>query len=46
MMVEKKYFGLSIVYLFIHFGLFIAEAVLRAAGLTASGWPNLIGAAA
>jgi protoheme IX farnesyltransferase len=46
MMVEKKYFGLSIVYLFIHFGLFIAEAALRAAGLTASGWPNLIGAAA
>ena len=46
MMVEKKYFGLSIVYLFIHFGLFIAEAALRLAGLTASGWPILIGAAA
>ena len=46
MLVEKKYFGLSIVYLFIHFGLFIAEAALRVAGLTASGWPILIGAAA
>ena len=46
MLVEKKYFGLSIVYLFIHFGLFIAEAALRLVGLTASGWPILIGAAA
>lgn len=46
MLVEKKYFGLSIVYLFIHFGLFIAEAALRLAGFTASGWPILIGAGA
>jgi len=46
MLVEKKYFGLSIVYLFIHFGLFIAEAALRLAGLTTSGWPVLIGAGA
>jgi protoheme IX farnesyltransferase len=46
MIVEKKYFGLSILYLFIHFGLFIAEAALRLAGLTPAGWPILIGAGA
>ena len=31
--VEKKFFALSIVYLFLHFCLFLAEAGLRAAAL-------------
>jgi len=33
---EKRFFGFSIVYLFLHFGLFLAEALARAAGLP--GW--------
>ena len=40
--VEKKFFALSIVYLFLHFCLFLAEAGLRAAGLAGAGWPTLI----
>ncbi len=39
---EKWFFGFSIVYLFLHFCLFLAEAGLRATGLTAPlGWPAL-----
>ncbi|TPE48814.1 heme o synthase [Amaricoccus solimangrovi] len=40
--VEKRFFGLSIVYLFLHFCLFLAEAGLRAGGVLAHlGWPVL-----
>ncbi len=39
MIVEKKFFGLSILYLFLHFALFLAEAGLRAVGLGVAGWP-------
>ena len=39
---EKRFFGLSIAYLFLHFCLFLAEAGLHAAGLRAAGWPVLI----
>ena len=39
---EKRFFGFSIVYLFLHFCLFLAEAGLRAAGLSAHlAWPAL-----
>jgi protoheme IX farnesyltransferase len=38
---EKRFFGFSIVYLTLHFGLFLAEAALRAAGLAPAGWPAL-----
>jgi protoheme IX farnesyltransferase len=36
---EKRFFGFSILYLFLHFGLFLVEAALRAAGLAPAGWP-------
>jgi protoheme IX farnesyltransferase len=39
--VEKRFFGFSIVYLFLHFALLLAEAACRAAGLTPAGWPVL-----
>ncbi|MBP7241514.1 heme o synthase [Amaricoccus sp.] len=39
--VEKRFFGFSIVYLFLHFSLLLVEAGLRAAGLAAAGWPVL-----
>jgi protoheme IX farnesyltransferase len=40
--VEKRFFGFSIVYLFLHFCLFLAEAGLRAGGAwTHLGWPTL-----
>jgi protoheme IX farnesyltransferase len=39
--VEKRFFGFSILYLFLHFSLLLAEAGLRAAGLVAAGWPTL-----
>ncbi len=39
---EKKFFGLSIVYLFVHFGLILIEAVLGAAGLVPAGWPVIV----
>jgi protoheme IX farnesyltransferase len=38
---EKRFFGFSIVYLFLHFALLLAEAACRAAGLTPAGWPVL-----
>ena len=41
-LVEKRFFGLSIVYLFLHFCLILAEAGLHAAGLIAPGWPVLV----
>ena len=41
--VEKRFFGFSIVYLFLHFCLFLAEAGLRAGGAwTHLGWPTLL----
>ena len=39
---EKRFFGFSIVYMFLVFGLLLAEAVLAAAGLSPAGWPILI----
>lgn len=39
--VEKKFFGFSILYLFLMFGLFLVEAALRAVHLTVPGWPVL-----
>jgi protoheme IX farnesyltransferase len=41
-LVEKRFFGFSILYLFLGFGLFLLEAGLRAAGLVPAGWPVLI----
>lgn len=41
-LVEKRVFGLSIVYLFLHFCLLLAEAGLHAAGLAVAGWPVLV----
>jgi protoheme IX farnesyltransferase len=40
--VEKRFFGYSILYLFLQFGLFLAEAALDAAGLAPAGWPVLL----
>ncbi|PZQ52179.1 MAG: protoheme IX farnesyltransferase [Rhodovulum sulfidophilum] len=41
--VEKRFFWFSIVYLFLHFCLFLAEAGLRAGGAFAGlGWPTLV----
>ncbi len=37
--VEKRFFGFSILYLALHFGLLLAEAALRALHLTPAGWP-------
>lgn len=39
--VEKRFFGFSILYLFLQFVLFLAEAALRALGFAATGWPAL-----
>jgi protoheme IX farnesyltransferase len=39
---EKRFFGLSIVYLFLLFALLLAEAALGAVGLTPAGWPVLV----
>jgi protoheme IX farnesyltransferase len=39
---EKRFFGFSILYLFLGFGLFLVEAGLRAAGLVPAGWPVLM----
>jgi protoheme IX farnesyltransferase len=39
---EKRFFGLSIVYLFLLFALLLAEAGLGAVGLTPAGWPVLV----
>ena len=39
--VEKRFFGFSILYLTLHFALLLAEAALRALGLTPAGWPVL-----
>jgi protoheme IX farnesyltransferase len=39
---EKRFFGFSILYLFLGFGLFLVEAGLRTAGLVPSGWPVLL----
>jgi heme o synthase len=38
---EKRFFGFSILYLFLHFALLLAEAAIRAAGLSPAGWPAL-----
>jgi len=39
--VEKRFFGFSILYLFLQFGLFLIEAALRGLGLGVTGWPML-----
>ena len=39
---EKRFFGFSIVYMFLLFALLLAEAGLRAAGLVPAGWPVLV----
>jgi heme o synthase len=39
---EKRYFGFSILYMFLIFGLILVEALLAAAGLAPAGWPRLI----
>ncbi len=39
---EKRFFGFSILYLFLGFGLFLVEAGLRAAGLVPAAWPVLM----
>ena len=36
---EKRFFGFSILYMTLLFALLLAEAVLRALGLAAAGWP-------
>ncbi len=40
--VEKKFFGFSILYLFLHFVLLLLEAALKAVGLVISGWPVIL----
>jgi protoheme IX farnesyltransferase len=39
--VERRFFAFSILYLTLHFALFLAEAALRALGLAPAGWPVL-----
>jgi heme o synthase len=38
---EKRFFGFSILYMFLIFALILVEALLRAAGLALPGWPVL-----
>jgi protoheme IX farnesyltransferase len=38
---EKRFFGFSILYMTLHFGLLLAEAALRGLQLTPAGWPVL-----
>ncbi len=38
--VEKRFFGFSILYLFLHFVLILAEALCRLADLSPAGWPR------
>lgn len=40
--VEKRFFGFSIAYLFLHFVLLLIEALAGAAGLTPAGWPVIV----
>jgi len=39
---EKRFFGFSIAYLFVHFLLILAEALLRLPGWTPANWPVLV----
>ena len=39
---EKRFFRLSLSYLFLHFAALLADAALRAAGPVWQGWPQLI----
>jgi len=39
---ERRFFRLSIVYLFLLFVLLLVEATLGAVGLTPAGWPVLV----
>jgi protoheme IX farnesyltransferase len=39
--VERRFFAFSILYLTLHFALFLAEAALGALGLAPAGWPVL-----
>ncbi len=40
--VEKRFFGFSIVYLFVLFMLMLVEALLGATGFPMAGWPTLV----
>ncbi|MFQ5624669.1 MAG: heme o synthase [Paracoccaceae bacterium] len=40
---EKRFFGFSIAYLFLHFLAFLAEAGLRSAGMAMADWPASLG---
>ncbi len=40
--VEKRFFGFSIAYLFLHFVVLLLEEVLRAFSLSPAGWPVLL----
>ncbi|MFO1142181.1 MAG: heme o synthase [Amaricoccus sp.] len=39
--IEKRFFAFSILYMTLHFGLLLVEAVLRWLGATPAGWPTL-----
>ncbi len=39
---EKRFFRLSLSYLFLHFAALLADAALRKAGLVWQGWPQMI----
>lgn len=39
---ERKFFRLSLIYLFAHFGALLAEAGFRAASLNWAGWPQWV----
>ncbi|MSU91486.1 protoheme IX farnesyltransferase [Rhodobacteraceae bacterium 2CG4] len=39
--VEKRFFGFSIAYLFLHFAVILLEATLRALGLGLGAWPMI-----
>ena len=40
--VEKRFFGFSIAYLFLHFVLLLVEASIRGLGLGVDAWPVLL----
>ncbi|MBZ0129288.1 MAG: heme o synthase [Rhodobacteraceae bacterium] len=40
---ERKFFRLSLIYLFVHFVALLAEAVLTRASLSLAGWPVWVG---
>jgi protoheme IX farnesyltransferase len=42
---EKRFFGFSILYLFLHFVLILAEAALRLLDVVPAGWSTLLAGA-